>query len=209
MRPLYLMVRLLVPLGGCFFGLAAPAQPSAGAATAEAGCDLATMPALPPGADAAPAARAGYEWTPGHYRCLRSGWSYQAGYWRRAGSRVEASALVVARNGGIVPRPGYQFIRQGNGVALARIAGGGRGGVGVTETINCVCTTVQFGSCVIVFQLTSASCQGSNTCATCRLILNPLPAGGGVIRYAGRGQLPVYLETDCSRGGHSRVAAAP
>ena len=51
-----------------------------------AACDAAAMPAPPAGAGRAPIARRGYEWTPGHYRCERGGWTWQAGYWSRARS---------------------------------------------------------------------------------------------------------------------------
>ena len=184
----------------------AQAQPTAVRPNADAGCDLATMPALPPGADQQPAARTGYDWTPGHYRCTRGGWSYQAGFWRRAGALVDATAFVIARNGRLAPRAGYQFVRQGNGFTVARVAGGGRGGLGVGGNFACVCRRGT-GGCGIATSQNELTCIQDGCTGGCDMTFVILNATGGVTRYSRRARLPVYLETDC-RDARSDVSAA-
>jgi hypothetical protein len=172
----------------------APTQP---------GCDFATMPRLPADADRTPAARAGFEWTPGHYTCARTGWSWRAGQWRRAGSPVDASALVVARNGGLAPRAGYQFVRQGNGVTVARMAGGGRiTTAGVAGNFSCVCAS-EGGGCGITTTSRQITCE-SDGCMSCRISF--VVTGVAGVAISRRDELPVFMTTDCGRG--ARLAGA-
>lgn len=182
------------------------ARPQA-SATAARGCDFATMPRLPADADRTPAARAGFEWTLGHYACTGAGWSWQAGHWRRAGSPVDASALVVARNGGLAPRAGYQFVRQGNGVTVARMAGGGRIiTAGIAGSFSCVCADEgRTGGCGVGANTNQITCE-SDGCVTCKISF-VITSGAGV-RLSGRERLPVFLQTDCGRGGAGHVATA-
>lgn len=196
MRLFNLSAGLVVALAFAVRLPVAQAQPRASSPNAQAGCDLATMPSLPPGADQQPAARAGYDWTPGHYLCTRNGWAYQAGYWRRAGARVDATAFVAVRNGRLVPRAGYQFVRQGNGVTVARVAGGSGGGLGVGGTFNCVCTMGN-GSCGIWSEPGSITCSSAGCQSSCNISFVIVQAGGGVTRYSRRDRLPVYFETNC------------
>jgi hypothetical protein len=174
---------------------------------AAAGCDLATMPALPAGADRAPPERSGFGWIPGHYACTNAGWSYRTGNWQRTGTSAPVSAFVVPRGRGIAPRAGYRFVRQGNGVTVARMAGGGgRVGVGITGTFNCYCRAGS-GTCDLAAMVGSAECVPSedHRCTgECRMGIVVTPGAG--VAISRRDELPVFMTTDCGRG--ARLAGA-
>jgi hypothetical protein len=177
-------------------------------ATAARGCDLATMPALPGGADGEPPERAGFEWTPGHYACTGAGWSYRTGHWQRAGTSAPVSAFVVPRGRGIAPRAGYRFVRQGNGVTVARMAGGGRSlATSINGTFMCYCRHGS-GKCDLASLTDSASCISSNDhpcTGECRMSV-VITGVAGVTISRRDDELPVFLSADCRRG--ARLAAA-
>lgn len=175
-------------------------------ATAARGCDLATMPALPSDADRTMPARNGFEWTPGHYRCTRSGWSYQTGYWRRAGTIAPAGVFVVARNGGVSPRPGYEFVRQGEDFFVAlRRANGRAAATGIRGKFDCTCSGS--GGCALAPVESALVCMPRQSCTDgCRMSIVILGDAG--VAISRRDELPVFLRRECGAASGHVVATS-
>lgn len=199
-----LFLSAAAPAGVAAQSTARRAPATAGVA-AERGCDLATMPALPAGADRTMPTRRGFEWTPGHYHCTRSGWSYQTGYWRRAGTAAPAGVFVVARNGGVAPRRGYEFVRQGEDFVVARRANGRAAGTGIRGKFDCSCSGS--GGCALAPMDSTLICLPRQTCTDgCKMSIVIL--GDAAVTISRRDELPVFLRRECGAASGRTTATS-
>lgn len=160
-------------------------QPASPIQSINGNCRMEAMPALPANANqAAPAARAGFVWEMGAYRCRQGSWEFVPGHWERsrAAYRPNPLAMIEVRQGRVHARPGFEIVQQGSGAVLRQTrAGNGPGALAaVRGEFRCGCDNGT-GNCSVSATGNTIYCLSQNCTGTCNMITTfPSPRGGAI-----------------------------